>query len=73
MSLIARQVEADPGYRARVHFTDVRPDGTTADALAEACAQITQTLPISGVIVFTGSGSTARRVGAALWCRRSRP
>lgn len=62
MDRIARQVEADPGYGARVHFTDVRPDGTTADALAEACAQITQTLPISGLIVFTGSGSTARRV-----------
>ena len=62
MHRIAAQVESDPGYGERVHFTDVRPDATTADALAEACAQITQTLPIAGVIVFTGSGSTARRV-----------
>lgn len=62
MHRIATQVESDAGYGERVHFTDVRPDATTADALAEACAQITQTLPIAGVIVFTGSGSTARRV-----------
>ena len=62
MHRIAAQVEADPGYKARVHFTEVQPDATTADALASACAQIAETLPISGVIVFTGSGSTARRV-----------
>src|SRR4029079_14890966 len=34
---IAAQVEADPGYSARVHFTETAPDATTADALAEAC------------------------------------
>ena len=62
MHRIAMQVESDPGYAARVHFTEVRPDATTADALAEACGQIARTLPVSGVIVFTGSGSTARRV-----------
>jgi pyruvate kinase len=62
MHRIAMKVEGDPGYAERVHFTEVRPDATTADALAEACAQIAQTLTISGIIVFTGSGSTARRV-----------
>lgn len=62
MDRIAAQVEADPGYGARVHFIETRPDPTTSDALAEACASIAQTLPISGIIVFTGSGSTARRV-----------
>ncbi|MEO0032323.1 MAG: hypothetical protein RIS94_2081 [Pseudomonadota bacterium] len=62
MHRIAAQVESDPGYAARVHFIETRPDPTTADALAEACASITRTLPISGIIVFTGSGSTARRV-----------
>jgi pyruvate kinase len=55
-------VEADPGYAARVHFIETRPDPTTADALAEACASIARTVPIAGIIVFTGSGSTARRV-----------
>ena len=62
MHRIAAQVEADPGYSARVHFTETAPDATTADALAEACGSIAETLPISGIVVFTGSGSTARRV-----------
>ena len=62
MHRIAMQVEADPGYAARVHFTQVRPDATTADALAQACAAIAETVAVAGIIVFTGSGSTARRV-----------
>jgi pyruvate kinase len=62
MHRIAMQVESDPGYYARVHFTRVMPDATTADALAQASAAIAETVAISGIIVFTGSGSTARRV-----------
>jgi pyruvate kinase len=62
MHRIASQVERDPGYAARVHFTEMLPDATTADALSQACASIAKTLPIAGIIVFTGSGSTARRV-----------
>ena len=62
MHRIAAQVEADPGYAARVHFIETLPDPTTADALAQAAASIANTLPIAGIIVFTGSGSTARRV-----------
>ena len=31
MHRIAGQVESDPGYHDRVHFTEVRPDATTAD------------------------------------------
>jgi pyruvate kinase len=62
MHRIAMQVENDPGYAGRVHFADVRPDATTADALAQAAASIVETLTIAGIIVFTVSGSTARRV-----------
>lgn len=62
MDRIGKQVEADPGYAARIHFTDVHPDATTADALAQACATISETVTLAGIIVFTGSGSTARRV-----------
>ncbi len=62
MDRIAKQVESDPGYSARIHFTDVRPDPTTADALAEASASIAETVTLSGIIVFTTSGATARRV-----------
>ncbi len=62
MHRIAAQVESDAAYGARVHFTEVRPDATTADALALASASIAQTVAVSGIVVFTGSGSTARRV-----------
>jgi pyruvate kinase len=62
MDRIAGQVERDPGYRQQVSFADIMPDRTTADALAHSCASIAESLPIAGVIVFTGSGSTARRV-----------
>lgn len=62
MHRIAGQVESDPGYRRQVSFAEVEPDTTTADALSHACATIAGNLPIAGIIVFTGSGSTARRV-----------
>jgi len=62
MDRIASQVEGDPTYLERIHIAETPPDPTTADALALSCARIADTLPIDGVIVFTGSGSTARRV-----------
>jgi pyruvate kinase len=62
MHRIAEQVEADPGYRAQMGFTTIEPDHTTADALAHACASIADTVAIAGIVVFTLSGSTARRV-----------
>jgi pyruvate kinase len=62
MHRIAMQVENDPGYAERIHFTEVMPDATTADALALASARIAETVNVAGIIVFTGSGSTARRV-----------
>ena len=62
MHRIAEQVEDDPGYRTQLSYTTVEPDRTTADALAHACATIAQTVPIAGIVTFTGSGSTARRV-----------
>ncbi|WP_336987396.1 pyruvate kinase [Altererythrobacter aquiaggeris] len=62
MDRIAAQVEADPSYSDRVHFHETRPDATTADALSHSCMTIAETVPITAIIVFTGSGSTARRV-----------
>ncbi|MDE2596002.1 MAG: pyruvate kinase [Sphingomonadales bacterium] len=62
MDRIAGQVERDPGYRKQVSYIEILPDHTTADALAQACAAIAETVTLSGIIVFTGSGSTARRV-----------
>jgi pyruvate kinase len=62
MDRIGAQVESDPGYYARVHFTETPADATTADALAQSAGQIAETVTTAGVIVFTTSGSTARRV-----------
>jgi pyruvate kinase len=62
MARIATQVERDAASLARVRFLDTPPDRTTADALSHACMTIADTVTISGIVVFTGSGSTARRV-----------
>jgi pyruvate kinase len=62
MDRIAQQVEHDEAYLPRVRFLDTRPDPTTADALSHACMTIADTVPIAAITVFTGTGSTARRV-----------
>jgi pyruvate kinase len=62
MDNIAQSVERDPGYLDRLHFTQTKPDPTTADALAEASATITTTVSAGVITCFTSSGSTVRRV-----------
>jgi pyruvate kinase len=62
MDRIAVSVESDPGYAARMHFTETRADPTTADALSEAAFDIAKTVSAACIICFTMSGSTARRV-----------
>jgi pyruvate kinase len=61
MDAIGRQVEADPDYFARLHFTETLPEATTADALSAAAGQIARTVSAKAVICYTTSGSTARR------------
>ena len=62
MNAIGEAVERDPMHGERVHFTETRPDPTTADALAEAAKSIARTVSAKAVICFTTSGSTARRI-----------
>jgi len=62
MDAIAMQVEEDPQHDERVHFTEVLPETTTADALSLAAEQIARTVSARAVVCFTTSGSTARRV-----------
>lgn len=62
MNRIAISVESDPAYASRVHFTETRPDPTTADALSEAAFDIARTVSAKCIICFTSSGSTARRI-----------
>jgi pyruvate kinase len=61
MDAIAREVEADPGYFARVHFSDSGSGATTADAITAAAASISRTVNAQAIVCFTLSGSTARR------------
>ena len=62
MNSIGVSVESDPMHGDRVHFTVMRPDPTTADALSEAAKQIAKTVSATAIICFTTSGSTARRI-----------
>ena len=62
MDRIAVEVENDPGYAARLHFTETLPDATTADALSQAARDIAHTVSASAIICFTTSGSSARRI-----------
>ncbi len=63
MDAIAREVEADPGYFGRVHFSDDSEFGgaTTADAMTAAAASISRTIGARAIVCFTISGSTVRR------------
>ncbi len=62
MDRIAQQVEGDPDFFKRIHFTETPADATIADALAEASGRIADTVETKAIVCFTSSGSTARRV-----------
>ena len=62
MNAIGEAVEGDPTHGDRIHFTVIRSDPTTADAISEAAKTIAATVDAKAIICFTTSGSTARRV-----------
>ena len=62
MNRIGTEVEADPSHHARVHFTETPADPTTNDAIAEAAGAMVNVVNAAGIVCFTASGSTARRV-----------
>jgi pyruvate kinase len=62
MDRIARSVETDPVYPARIHFTETKLEPTTADALAGSARQIANTVSARAMVCYTSSGSTARRI-----------
>ena len=62
MNAIGEAVERDPMHGDRIHFTVMKPDPTTADALAEAAKNIAGTVSAAAIVCFTSSGSTPRRV-----------
>jgi pyruvate kinase len=62
MNAIGVSVEGDPMHGDRIHFTVMKPDPTTADAICEAAKNIARTVSAVAIICFTMSGSTARRI-----------
>jgi pyruvate kinase len=62
MNAIGVSVESDPEHGDRMHFNVMKPDPTTADALAEAAKNIAATVDAVAIVCFTTSGSTARRI-----------
>ncbi len=61
MDAIACQVEGDPLWFDRVHFTETATSPTTADALSAASGEVARTIGATAIACFTISGSTARR------------
>ena len=62
MDRIARSAELDPVYPQRVHFTETKLEPTIADALSGSARQIAYTISAKAMVVFSKSGSTARRI-----------
>ena len=62
MDRIGTTTERDPIYPDRIHFTKTRLEPTTADAIAGSARQIVGTVSATGMLCYTSSGSTARRI-----------
>ncbi len=62
MNSIAVQVERDPLYPGIINAQRTEPDATGPDAIALAARQIADTLNLSAIICYTGSGTTGLRV-----------
>jgi pyruvate kinase len=62
MNRIAEEVERDPLYRTIIHAQRAEPEATGADAISAAARQIAETLELSAIICWTGSGATGLRV-----------
>lgn len=62
MNRIAEEVESENTYHSIMKMQHAEPEATGADAIAAAARQIADTLDLSAIICWTGSGSTGLRV-----------
>ncbi len=62
MNRIAEEVESDRYYRSIITAQRAEPEATGADAIADAARQIAETLDLSAIVCWTGSGSTGLRM-----------
>ena len=61
MDAIAVQVEKDPLYPGIINAQRSEPEATGADAISAAARQIGETLKLSAIVTYTGSGATGLR------------
>lgn len=62
MDRIAQSVEQDDLHRQIITAQRTEPDPTSADAISAAARQVAETLRLSAIVCYTGSGSTGLRV-----------
>jgi pyruvate kinase len=61
MNKIAERVEQDPVYPGIINAQRTEPEATGADAISAAARQIAETLKLSAIVTYTGSGTTGLR------------
>jgi pyruvate kinase len=61
MASIASTVERDPYYTNIIHAQRPQPEATGADAISLASREIAETLKLSAIVCYTGSGNTGLR------------
>jgi pyruvate kinase len=61
MASIASTVEQDPYYSNIIHAQRPKPEPTGADAISLAAREIAETLKLSAIVCYTGSGNTGLR------------
>jgi pyruvate kinase len=61
MASIASTVEQDPYYSNSIHAQRPKPEPTGADAISLAAREIAETLKLSAIVCYTGSGNTGLR------------
>jgi pyruvate kinase len=61
MNRIAERVEQDPTYPGIINAQRAEPEATGADAISLAARQIAETLRLTAIVCYTGSGTTGLR------------
>ncbi|MHC5305895.1 pyruvate kinase [Bartonella sp. LJL80] len=61
MDRIACKIERDPNYAPMINAQHPSPEPTGADAISLAARQIAETLNLSAIVAYTGSGATGVR------------
>ncbi|RCL02923.1 MAG: pyruvate kinase [Candidatus Tokpelaia sp. JSC161] len=61
MDRIAQTIERDANYAQRMNAKNSKPEPTGADAISLAARQIAETLDLSAIVAYTGTGATGIR------------